>query len=204
MRVACYLRVSSLDQNDTLQQDALAKWSQLHGHEPVWFRDQFTGKTMNRPGWESLWQAITAGELRTIAVWKLDRLGRSTLDMANLFAECDARGINLISLTDSLDLSTPSGRLMGHMLASIAQYERERNLERQKAGIQAVRRRHNGKCTWGGSRKGQRRISRDTEATIVQLARLGTPKARIARTLGVSRSTVYDVLDALQPSPQPA
>ena len=204
MRVACYLRVSSLDQNDALQRDALAKWCELHGHQPTWFHDKFTGKTMKRPGWEAVWAAVTAGESKTIAVWKLDRLGRTALEMLALFAECQARGVNLVSLTDSFDLATPSGRLHANMLASVAEYERECNHERQMAGIAAARKRNNGKCTWGGSKKGQRRITGETEKAIHDLAASGTPKARIARTLGLSRSTVYDVLNGLQASPQPA
>jgi DNA invertase Pin-like site-specific DNA recombinase len=85
----------------------------------VWHRDKFTGKTMDRPGWQELCAGIEAGSIKTVVVWRLDRL---------------------ISLRDGLDLSTPErGRLMANVLASVAQYETEIRAERTLAGQEVAR-----------------------------------------------------------------
>jgi|SRR5271163_3980626 len=87
---------------------------------------------------------ITAAHSRAcdaILVWKLDRLGRSLKHLVNVLADLDARGVAFVSLRDNLDLSTPSGRLMMHMLGAMAEFERELIRERVVAGIAAAKKR---------------------------------------------------------------
>ena len=79
---------------------------------PVPYRDKFTGKTMDRPGWNKLAKDIEAGKVAKLACWRLDRLGRTAKGLTALFKELVTRKVNLVSLMDGLDLSTPAGRLM--------------------------------------------------------------------------------------------
>ncbi len=105
----------------------------------TWYEDYFTGKTMERPGWDRLWRDCCEGRITTIVCWRLDRLGRTAKGLIILRDELIARGLNLIPLRDTLDLSTPSGRLMFNIIASVAEYETEVRRERQMVGISAAR-----------------------------------------------------------------
>jgi len=99
---------------------------------------------MDRPGWNALWRRVEAGEIARIVTWKLDRLGRTASGLSRLFEDMLERRVDFQSLTEGVDLATASGRLMAHILASVAEYEREVRAERQRAGIAAARQRNNG------------------------------------------------------------
>jgi len=190
--IAIYLRVSKRSQDTRSQRRDLEQWAAAQGKPIKWYRDKFTGKTMDRPGWQKLQTAIDAGHVSAVVVWRLDRLGRTAKGLTSLFADLQERGIGLVSLKDGLDLSTPAGRLMAHVLASVAQYETEVRAERIMAGQAAAR--ANGK-TWGGGKPGRRvRLTEEKEKAIKQLSREGKPVAEIARVVGLSRPTVYKAL----------
>jgi len=109
-----------------------------------------------------------------------------------LFADLQERKVNLVSLKDGLDLSTPAGRLMANVLASVAQFETEVRAERILAGQAAAR--AAGK-TWGGGKPGRRvRLSVEKETAIRQLREQGKSISEISRVVGLSRPTVYRVL----------
>jgi len=155
MKTAYYLRVS------TKVQDTKSQEADIHAHaakqaDAVFYRDKFTGKGMNRPGWSKLWADVCAGKVDKVVVWRLDRLGRTVAGLSQLFAELQERKIDLVSLRDGLDLNTAAGRLMAHVLASVAAYELEVKCERQLAGIAEARRQNGGRCPWGGRRPGTR------------------------------------------------
>lgn len=189
---AIYVRVSSKRQDTRSQLPDLEKWASLQDKPVRWYKDKFTGKTMDRPGWNRLQQALDCGEVSTIVVWRLDRLGRTARGLTALFADLQEKKINLVSLKDGLDLSTAAGRLMAHVLASVAQFETELRVERILAGQAAAR--AAGKV-WGGGKTGRRvRLSVEKEKAIKQLRREGKPIAEIARVVGLSRPTVYKVL----------
>jgi DNA invertase Pin-like site-specific DNA recombinase len=153
---------------------------------PVFYRDKFTGKVMERPGWQKLWADVLAGKVDRIVVWGLDRLGRTVSGLSRLFEELQARKVGLVSLRDGLDLNTASGRLMAHVLASVAAYELEVKSERQAAGIEAARAENGGKCPWGGRRAGTRvKVTEEVEAAIREMARAGDSIASIARVCGL-------------------
>jgi DNA invertase Pin-like site-specific DNA recombinase len=136
---------------------------------------------------------MAAGRVGTVAVWRLDRLGRTAKGLTALFDDLRAANVNLVSLKDGLDLSTPAGRLMANVLASVAAYETEVRKERQAAGIAAARAK--GK-RWGGRIKGQRaKVTGEQIAAARKMKEEGTPVARIARLLGLSRPTVYGMLN---------
>ena len=191
--VAIYARVSTRRQDTRSQEPDLKRWAEAQGEPVRWYRDKFTGKTMERPGWKKLEADIRAGKVSKVAVWRLDRLGRTAKGLTALFDELQSHHVGLVSLREGLDLSTPAGRLMAHVLASVAQYETELRGERVQAG-QAVAR-AKGK-RWGGSKKGRRVKVTPQQAKIVQRMKRedGESVAAIARTVGLSRPTVYSVL----------
>src|SRR5688572_22822380 len=126
-----------------------------------------TGRTMDRPGWKRLEDELHSGVVAKIVVWRLDRLGRTAAGLTALFEDLQRRGIGFESLRDKVDRSTPAGRLMANVLASVAAYENEVRSERIRAGQEVARAR--GK-RWGGSQKGRRlSVTVEQERTICRL-----------------------------------
>lgn len=190
--IAVYVRVSSKSQDTRSQEADLKRWAESQDGEVVWYRDKATGTKMERPGMDRLLSDVQAGRIGRVVVWRLDRLGRTAAGLTRLFADFTARKVGLYSLRDSLDLETAAGRLMAHVLASVACYETEVRRERQQAGIAAAR--ASGKV-WGGSMKGRRlTVTPEQVATVKRLHREGDGIASIARAVGLSRPTIYRLL----------
>lgn len=191
---AIYLRVSSKQQDHASQLPDLERWVAAHDGAVVWYRDKFTGKSMDRPGMDKLLADLRAGKVDRIVVWRLDRLGRTTRGLCQLFDELGERKVDLVSMKDGFSLASPAGRLHARILASVAEYETEVRAERVAAG-QAVAKRK-GK-TWGGSKKGWRwKVSDDQVTAIREMKLAGKKIAHIARVTGLSRPTIYRVLRA--------
>jgi DNA invertase Pin-like site-specific DNA recombinase len=91
------------------QKKELRRWAEAQTDPVAWYEDHFSGKTMERPSWGRLWRDCCEGKVKTIVCWRLDRLGRTAKGLIGLRDELIARGLNLISLRDTLDLSTASG-----------------------------------------------------------------------------------------------
>lgn len=190
-QVAIYMRVSTKAQDLRSQEGDLKAWAKGQRSPVVWFRDKFTGKTMERPGWTKLMAAIERGEVATICCWRLDRLGRTAKGLTALFADLAARKVNLVSIKDGIDLGTPAGRMLANVLASLAQYETEVRGERILAGIAAAK--VQGK-RWGGRKPGTRiRLTVEKERTIKAMRKSGESIAAISRALNLSRTTIYKV-----------
>ena len=191
--IAIYLRVSSKSQDVASQEPELRRWAAQQDGEVRWYWDRFTGKTMERPAFTRLLRQVRAGEVQQIAVWRLDRLGRTAKGLTALFDELTELNVRLVSLRDGLDLSTAAGRLMANVLASVAAYETEVRAERILAGQAAARAK--GK-TWGGSEKGRRIKVNDEQIRLIHRMKAeGDKVAAIARATGLSRPTIYDVLN---------
>lgn len=196
---AIYTRVSTAQQTTKSQKPDLTRWVDAQAPDSLgkvqWFNDTATGKNMDRPGWQKLQAAIDAGHVNRVVVWGLCRLGRTASGLCKLFEDLQAKKVRLVSLRDSIDLGTASGRLIANVLASVAAYETEIRGERVKAGQAAAR--ASGK-KWGGSKPGWRYgISDEQVATIKRLKREGEKISKIARATGVSRSSVYRLLNYL-------
>jgi len=191
--VAIYCRVSKRNGQDVRSQlPDLERWANAQDQPIRWYRDRFTGKTLDRPGWQTLESDIATGKVSAVVCWRIDRLGRTAKGLTSLFADLQERKVNLVSLKDGLDLSTPAGRLMANVLASVAQFETEVRAERILAGQAAAR--AAGK-TWGGGKPGRRvRLSVEKETAIRQLREQGKRISDISRVVGLSRPTVYRVL----------
>src|SRR5438105_1570628 len=109
---AVYVRVSSKSQDAASQEPDVKRWLSANDLEgAAWYRDKFTGKTLDRPGFGKLLADVRSGKVSTVVIWRLDRLGRTARGLAELFEEFRTRKVNLVSLKDGLDLSTPAGRL---------------------------------------------------------------------------------------------
>ena len=189
---AIYLRVSSKQQDHASQLPDLERWISAHDGQTVWYRDKFTGKSMDRPGMEKLIDDLRAGKVERIVVWRLDRLGRTTKGLCQLFDELGERKVDLVSLKDGFSLASPAGRLHARILASVAEYETEVRAERVAAG-QAVAKRKGKK--WGGSKKGWRwKVSDDQLAAIHEMRVAGKRISFISRATGLSRPTIYRIL----------
>lgn len=177
-----YARVSTGDQSLALQLDALKK----AGCERV-FTDKLGGTHAERPGLHEALSHVRAGD--ALVVWKLDRLGRSVKSLVDLVNNFEARGVHFKSLTDGIDTKTPAGRFFFHVMASLAQMERELVVERTRAGLAAAR-----KLGRIGGRK--RRMTEGKVRAARKLLGDGTPPREVATSLGVSVPTLYRWLPA--------
>ncbi|WP_374471200.1 recombinase family protein [Phenylobacterium sp.] len=173
-----YARVSSADQRLDLQMDALTR----AGCERL-FTDHASGGRADRPGLLAAQSHLRRGD--TLVVWKLDRLGRSVRQLVELVATLEADGVHFASITDGIDTATPAGRFFFHVMAALAEMERDLIRERTTAGLRAAKAR---------GRLGGRR----PKLTAQQLAHArklladpDTTGAEVAETFGVARSTLY-------------
>lgn len=195
---AIYIRVSHRDQTHASQMPDLERWEASHDGTVEWFKDTFSGRTMRRPGMDKLLDVLRTGKLERIVVWRLDRLGRTTRGLCQLFDELRERHVDLISLKDGFSLDSSAGRLHARILASVAEYETEVRAERVAAG-QSVARRKGKK--WGGSKKGWCwRVSDDQVGAIHEMRVARKSIAHIARVTGLSRPTIYRVLREVSPA----
>lgn len=176
-----YARVSTFDQNLSLQVDAL----QRAGCEKI-FQDKVSGAKADRPGLQEALEYIRQGD--TLAVWRLDRLGRSLRHLIETVSRLEEQGIGFRSLEENIDTTTSGGRLIFHIFGALAEFERNLIRERTQAGLKAARAR---------GRKGGR--PRALDATKTQLLyKLYDEKQHtieeICRLLGISKQTLYDYL----------
>jgi DNA invertase Pin-like site-specific DNA recombinase len=196
-QIAVYVRVSTRRQDTRSQEPDLKRWLDAFAPDPGkvrYYRDHATGRTMDRPGWKQLEAELDAGGVSQILVWRLDRLGRTASGLTALFEKLVAKRVGLVSLKDGLDLATPAGRLMANLLASVAAYENEVRAERIVAGQNAAR--AAGKRL-GGSMKGRRiSVTNEQLEAVRRLKGEGRAVAAIARATGLSRPTIYQILDA--------
>lgn len=126
-----YARVSTKDQSTKQQVEALRK----HGvPDDNIFVETVSGVSHRRPRLEEAIAKCDCGD--TFVVWKFDRFGRSIIDLLKRMQHLEDKGVGFVSLTDQIDTTTPAGRLMVHMLAAIAQFERDMISERTRAGMQ--------------------------------------------------------------------
>ena len=130
MKTYGYMRVSTDDQDFKLQQDALERV----GVDYI-FSDKMTGATMDRPGLKRAVKVMRPGD--KLVVWRLDRLGRSTMGVLDAVKNMEEAGIELVSMSESIDTTTPMGRMFLTICAAFAQMERDLISERTKAGIAA-------------------------------------------------------------------
>ncbi len=195
MRLLGYTRVSTSSQDAQLQRDALL----AVGVEP---RDVFADVTsgsrtaVDRPGMRRLLEYATAGD--TVVVWRVDRLGRSLIDVLNTVDLLRERQINVRSVQDGIDPATSTGRLMLNMLATLAEYERELITERINAGIAAARQ----SGTQFGRPPVDPRVVAEKLTVTADARAKGRTAAEAAQLVGWSRATLYRHQAAADRAPQ--
>jgi DNA invertase Pin-like site-specific DNA recombinase len=176
-----YARVSTIDQNLFLQIDAL----QQVGCEKI-FTDQVSGSVKSRPQLELAFSFLREGD--TLVVWRLDRLGRSLRHLIELVTKLEEKGIHFRSLTETMDTTNSGGKLIFHIFAALAEFERNIIIERTKAGLEAARAR---------GRKGGRKpaLSAKQQEVAVKLYHEKDHTAEeICRIMGISKPTLYSYI----------
>lgn len=173
-----YVRVSKREQNPELQRREL----EAAGCGRI-FEERISSREETRPQLEAALDYCRAGDV--LVVWRLDRLGRSIRELIELVNDLKDRGVGFRSLRESLDTTTPGGKLVFHVFASIAEFERDVIRERTLAGLEAARAR--------GRNGGRPKAMDDAKIALAKrlMADRDTPVEEICRALGVSRSTLY-------------
>ncbi|WP_346008591.1 recombinase family protein [Janibacter terrae] len=188
MTVWGYMRVSTTAQDVDAQRRALLAAGVDEAHL---VDDHVSGTKASRPGLDRLLGELQAGDVLT--VWKLDRLGRSVSHLVDLVDDLGHRHVELRSLTEGLDTTSAGGRLMFHVMAALAEFERDLIRERTAAGLEAAR-------AAGKVLGRQSQVTREQYRLIKTMAAQGSPQRTIAATCGVPRATVGRIIRGEVPS----
>jgi putative DNA-invertase from lambdoid prophage Rac len=189
MRAALYARVSTHDQQTlAMQVDAMTSYISDRGREAAKRVEDVGSGAKDRPGRESLRKAARRREVDVIVVWRTDRWGRSLPDLVVTLRELTDLGVGFVSLTEALDLTTPTGRAMAGMLAVFAEFEREILRERVRAGIAQARK--------DGRPHGRPRTASLQADQVHRLKAERVSHSEIARRLGIGRTSVRRILAA--------
>ena len=185
--VAAYVRVSTGSQDTAMQLSDIRRLAELRGWSIATVVEEKASGAKHRPARQRLIEEAKTGGYDAVVVWKLDRWGRSTLDVLNTVTELDGAGVAFVSVQDSIDMTTAQGRLMVQLLAAFAEFERAQLRERVVAGLRHAKRH--------GTRTG-RRIGRPATAAeraprIAALVGQGVSLPEIARRLDMPYSSVH-------------
>lgn len=179
-----YARVSTDDQKADLQIAALKK----AGCRAIFTDKGVSGAASKRPELTRCLEALRAGDI--LIVWKLDRLGRSLSHLVAVLSDLQGRGVAFKSLTEAIDTESAAGRLLGHMLAAMAEFERALIVERTQAGLKAAKKR--------GQKLGRKyRLSNEQLVHARALLDKGESPAAVAGLLNVCRATLYNSMKRL-------
>lgn len=189
LRVGLYARVSTHDQQTLpMQMSAMRDYAKRRKWAvAIEVKDVGSGAT-TRPKREKLIESARRREIDLVLVWRLDRWGRSLVDLVSTLQELTALDVSFVSLTEALDLTTPSGRALAGMLAVFAEFERDILRDRVKAGIDQARKE--------GKPHGRPKTAGKLVPEMKQLRKDGLSKRAIAKQLGVSRTSVIRLLRA--------
>lgn len=187
-RVALYARVSTLaGQSPEMQLVELREYAARRGWHVVeeYVDHGVSGSKESRPALNRLMADAKQRNFDVVAVWKIDRFGRSLKHLVNALADLESLGVSFVSLKDSLDLTTASGRLLFQLVAAMAEFERSLIQERVRAGIRNARNK--------GRRLGRPRLEVD-RARVMRLRASGASLRAISEQLGISVGSVHRAL----------
>jgi putative DNA-invertase from lambdoid prophage Rac len=186
-RAALYVRVSTVDQSNALQIRELREYVERRGWDLIdIYQDQLSGAKASRPGLDRLMTDARLRRFDALLVYKLDRFGRSLVHCVSGIQELQSLGIQFIAVSQGLDTneSNPASKLLMHILAAVAQFERELIRERVSAGIKTAKARG----TKSGRAIGRPRVLVDRQR-VIQLRHAGASWARIGKALDVPSTT---------------
>nr|WP_032113984.1 recombinase family protein [Candidatus Paracaedibacter symbiosus] len=176
-----YARVSTRDQSLSMQVEALKEAGCIQIHEEI-----ASGAKTARPILDEIMRNLREGD--TLVIWKLDRLGRNLAHLIHLTTKLIEKKVGLISLNDPIDTTTPQGRLIFGIFASLAEFGRELIRERTQAGLKSARARGRK----GGRPKGMSKLAMEKATIAEALYKNGTiPVKKIAEQLDISKTTLY-------------
>ncbi len=192
MRAAIYARVSTADQHAEAQVNQILDYIEARDLELIseHIDNGISGSQSRRPALDALMAEARRREIDLVVVTKLDRLARSVKHLCDVAAELEALGVDLVVLDQAIDTSTPTGRLLFHTLAAVAEFEHDLIRERTRAGLEAARKR--------GRKLGRpRALDRQGRERLARLKRSGTSIRAIAKQLDVSPTTIQREVTAL-------
>ncbi|QCR33578.1 recombinase family protein [Lysinibacillus sp. SGAir0095] len=183
-RLIGYARVSTEDQNLEMQQIAIEEYADEKKYELVMYLEKISSRK-ERQELQNAIKAATKGDI--FVVYKLDRLARSTKELYQLTEELKTKGVEFVSINDSFDTTTPTGKAMFGMLAVFAEFERDIIQQRTKAGLEAARKR--------GKVGGRPAIDDKTKRQVVTLFNAGESAIDISKEYAIGRATVYKIVN---------
>ncbi len=176
-----YVRVSTVEQNEARQVEAMKPY-----HIEKWYIEKVSGKNTDRPKLQEMLEFCREGDI--IHIHDFSRLARSTKDLLDIVETLNNKGVTLVSNKENIDTSTPTGKLMLTMIAAINEFERMNLLERQKEGIDIAKAE--------GKYKGRKPTEiTDFEKHYDRYLNREISKTELARELGISRPTLYKVIE---------
>lgn len=186
MRAALYARVSTGRQDDEMQLAEMREFCERRKWKPEIFGDHgFSGSKLNRPDLDRMMAACRRRKFDVVVVYRFDRFARSTKQLVDALDEFNRLGIQFVSLHESVDTTSPHGKLLFHIFAAIAEFERELIRERVRSGLAHARAR--------GRIGGRPRSNPDIEK-IRELRARRVPWREVARLVGVSEATARRAL----------
>ena len=189
MKVYGYARVSSLSQDLDLQISEIKKYCGYRNLELMnIYTDKLTGKNTDRPGFQDMMNALNTNPLGidAIVIYRLDRMGRSLLDLINISNTLKDWDIELISIFNNIDTTTKEGRLFFYFMGAMGEYEREQILEKTALGLKYYRE--------NGGKMGRPVKNIHVDDVKAKIA-AGVPKTRIAKELEIHVTTLYKKLN---------
>ena len=192
MKLIGYVRVSSVSQTQgyglEVQRQAIEQYCAIHGHELLEIEEEVRSAIKTRPVFDKVKEKVLNGKADGLIAYRLDRVGRSVKDLANIADEFQKAGKALIFVQNAIDTTTPEGKLLFNLLAAIAEYERTLLLERTRAGRELAEKQ--GKICHRPRKLLDPKI-------LTEMKRKGMSHRMMAKTLGVSRATLLRRLDEL-------
>ncbi|OUJ04591.1 recombinase family protein [Acetobacter cibinongensis] len=179
-----YARVSTTEQNEGMQVDALRS----AGCTKI-FTDKASGAKTSRPALDEMLPILKEGD--TLVIWKLDRLGRSTIHLFSLLEDLKSKGVAVRSIMEGIDTNGSLGRFLCTILAGVAELERENIKQRVNAGL--------AKAKKDGVRLGRKeRFNAKDKALIKRLHILGDSYTKLSRQFNASRSTIWQIVNSTE------